>query len=311
VVLSAAEIKAIASGNPKVMRKVQLDAELVKLESLRSSHRDTQARMRRKLQDIAWGRERVAARHALLVAAQAPVAQHAEKEFTAAIVKGAMTTEAVAYTKREAAGKALRSIAAEVMTQAELSGQKLTRTIGAYSGLLLCAQAHPRSAFPEVFLALEQGDTVEPIYGNPIKIETDIGVFASVDSQIRGIPEAIGRIDADSAAKDQEEAQIHAALAQPWDQAERYAALEAELHALNTELSKTTDSPAQATEGTTQERPAELGRGGGLEIVAVSDADAGELEMDVGRRMRCPPGECFRHSPSRSRPTWRRWKRRW
>src|SRR4029079_11079990 len=54
VVLSAAEIKAIASGNPKIIRKVQLDAELVKLDSLQSGHRDTLVRMRSKLQGMAW-----------------------------------------------------------------------------------------------------------------------------------------------------------------------------------------------------------------------------------------------------------------
>ncbi len=88
VVLSAAEIKAIASGNPRVIRKVQLDAELVKLASLQSSHRDTQARMRTKLRDIAWARERMAERRTLLVAAQALVAPVADADFKAAIVKG-------------------------------------------------------------------------------------------------------------------------------------------------------------------------------------------------------------------------------
>src|SRR5205823_1394946 len=101
VVLSAAEIKAIASGNPKVIRKVQLDAELVRLASLHSSHRDTQARMRAKLRDIAWARERMAERRMLLVAAEDVVTPFADVEFKAAIVKGVMTNEAIAYTKRD------------------------------------------------------------------------------------------------------------------------------------------------------------------------------------------------------------------
>src|SRR5262249_11565601 len=134
VVLSAAEIKAIASGNPKVIRKVQLDAELVKLASLQSSHRDTLVRMRGKLDNMAWSRQRMADRRALLLAAQVVVRECAGKEFRAAIVKGILTHEAVAYTKREAAGKALRAVAGEALAAAESSNQKIVRTIGSHPG---------------------------------------------------------------------------------------------------------------------------------------------------------------------------------
>ena len=46
VVLSAAEIKAIASGNPQIVRKVQLEAEVARLERVRAVWLDT----RRNLQ---------------------------------------------------------------------------------------------------------------------------------------------------------------------------------------------------------------------------------------------------------------------
>jgi hypothetical protein len=284
VVLSAAEIKAIASGNPKVIRKVQLDAELTKLASLQSSHRDTQVRMRRKLGDIAYGRERMRERRAMLIAAQAVAEKHQDKDFKAAVVKGALTNEAVAYTKREAAGQALRQVAAELLAQAELSNQKVARTIGAYHGFMVCVQAHPHAAAPDVFLALEQDGTVTPIFAYPIKCETDIGVFASADSQIRGIPESIQRLDAELTRMDQEEAQITAAFDLPWDQAERYAQLSAELEALNAELNRKDDSAA-ATESA-----AETASGGivttpaasrELHIVEVSDADV--LERTVAQ----------------------------
>jgi hypothetical protein len=282
VVLSAAEIKAIASGNPKVIRKVQLDAELVKLESLRSSHRDTQARMRRKLQDIAWSRERMAERRALLVAAQAVVAPFADADFTAAIVKGAMTNEAVAYSKRDAAGKALNAIALEVAAQAQAANERITRTVGSYQGLLIRAQASPISAVAEVFLAIEQDGQVEAITGNPIKLGNDQGVFASIDWQIRDIPEWTQRIDQEGARYDQEEAQIKVALTLPWDQAERYTALENELAALNAELSKVNeDSADQATDSAAQDakRVAQIADTITLEVVETSDVEAAALEV--------------------------------
>ncbi len=228
-VLSAAEIKAIASGNPKVIQKVQLDAELIKLASLHSSHRDTQVRMRRKLGDIAYSRERMRERRTLLIAAQALAEQHQQSDFKAAVLTGALTTEAIAYSKREAAGQALRKVAAELFAQAEATSQKIARTIGGYHGFMLCVQAHPRAAAPDVFLALEQDGALVPAFATPIKTETDLGVWSSADSQIRSIPEALQRIDAELARIDQEEIHITSALDLPWEQAERYARMQAEL----------------------------------------------------------------------------------
>ena len=278
VVLSAAEIKAIASGNPKVIRKVQLDAELIKLASLRSSHRDTQARMRSKLQDIAWSRERMAQRRALLVAAQAAAAPYADADFKAAIVKGAMTNEAVAYTKREAAGKALNAIALELAAQAQLGRERVTRTVGSYHGLLLRAQASAMTGCADVFLAVEQCGAVEAISGLPIKLGSDQGVFASIDWQIRDLGEAIRRIDQEGAAKDHEQAQLAAALTQPWDQAEHYAALAAELEALNAELAKVGEHPAE-TAGTLANPEPITADAGALRVVEASDAEACELAI--------------------------------
>ncbi len=269
VVLSAAEIKAIASGNPKVMRKVQLDAELITLASLQASYRDTQARLRRKLHDDAYTRARMAERRSLLLAAQALVGAQSDQEFTAAVVKSALTHEALLYTKRELAGQALRAIAMQVYAQAQASNQPVRRTIGAYRGLVLLAQVHPRAGAPEVVLAIEHHERIEPVAAYPVKCETDQGVFASVDAQVRGIAEAIRAIEAEFRAKDGEEAQIQAALAQPWDQAALYAALQTELEALNTELSGA-QQPAPATADDLQSCD-------DLELAIVAEHDLSEL----------------------------------
>ncbi|NJM09074.1 helicase, partial [Candidatus Gracilibacteria bacterium] len=48
VVLSAAEIKAIASGNPQIVRKVQLEAEVARLERVRGVWLDTRRNLQRE-----------------------------------------------------------------------------------------------------------------------------------------------------------------------------------------------------------------------------------------------------------------------
>jgi hypothetical protein len=134
----------------------------------------------------------------------------------------------------------------------------------------------------DIFLAVEQNGAVEAITGTPVKLGNDHGVFASIDWQIRDIPEAIRRIDAEGVAKDQEEAQITVALTLPWDQAERYTAVQEELAALNAELSKTNaDRASQPTDSITPttEASAQFADTAALEIVETSDVDATALQV--------------------------------
>src|SRR5260221_12653417 len=61
VVLSAAEAKALVAGDPDVLKRVQLQTEIVKLEALRAAHLDQPVHARWKLKrlprgiaDISW-----------------------------------------------------------------------------------------------------------------------------------------------------------------------------------------------------------------------------------------------------------------
>ena len=70
MVLTAAQVKAIASGNPEVMRKVGLEVELVKLDKLRAAHYQSQRELRFTLStlpgQIAWKDKEIAGHQAAL-----------------------------------------------------------------------------------------------------------------------------------------------------------------------------------------------------------------------------------------------------
>ena len=53
--LTYAEVKAIASGNPLVIEKAQVDAELIRLTRLRSAHAEEQYRIRSQSAPFARG----------------------------------------------------------------------------------------------------------------------------------------------------------------------------------------------------------------------------------------------------------------
>ncbi len=50
--LTYAEVKAIASGNPLVIEKASVDAEVMRLNRLRSQHAETQYRIRSELRRL-------------------------------------------------------------------------------------------------------------------------------------------------------------------------------------------------------------------------------------------------------------------
>lgn len=125
VTLSAAEVKALASGSPLIMEQVQLDTDIKKLESLYRAHRSAVAQAKQKLEAdkgtiatlqkrIATGKKDIAAR----------VDTYSEGKFSITIGKQQ-------YTDKKEAGIALM---AEATAKANDAGYT---TIGKFAGFEL------------------------------------------------------------------------------------------------------------------------------------------------------------------------------
>src|SRR6202046_4724087 len=81
-VLTYAEIKAIASGNPAVMEKVKVDTEIRKLDQLRSSHINQQHNIRWQVKALPEQIDRAMRYYAAVSADIARRDAHAEEEFS-------------------------------------------------------------------------------------------------------------------------------------------------------------------------------------------------------------------------------------
>jgi hypothetical protein len=192
-VLSAAEIKAIASGNPVVMEQVKLEAGLQQLESAEAADRANRVRMRRRLADIELERRQLQGRLPFLAAARAQAeATHGEKEFKAAILQGMLGNDAIAYVKREAAGEAVLKVMAELDALALAQRERQTRTIGRYRGFLLRGNAYTMGA-ADLSVCFEHQEQIRAISATSTALKTPLGVFASIDRQLQGIGEEIAR----------------------------------------------------------------------------------------------------------------------
>jgi N12 class adenine-specific DNA methylase len=185
IVLSAAEIKAIASGNPQVMRKVQLEVEVARLERVRAVWLDTRHNLLFGRQVAEEELRRVEGRRTTWAQAEALVAEHPREPFQVEVATG-MSSEAFhTLTDRGEAGAAVRTLVSEYKGAAAFLRRQLQGVVARYRGLNLLVTAHELFG-AELNLALPDGTTLVGVATN-----TDAGVWQSAGHAINGISETI------------------------------------------------------------------------------------------------------------------------
>jgi len=146
--------KAIASGDPRLMQKAGLEAEISRLQRQRAAHIDDQQAVRRAVSDaeleIAAAERRIGA---------------IEQDIVARVpTRGelfAMAVEGASYTERSKAGAALLT----VLRNLDLRGQTGDWTVARIGGFDVVASRHrPRSGRDEVVdVALERAGGADPV----------------------------------------------------------------------------------------------------------------------------------------------------
>ena len=150
VTLSAAEVKALASGSPLIMEQVQLDTDIKKLESLYRAHRSAVAQAKQKLEEdkgtiemlnkrIASGKKDIAAR----------VDTYSEDKFSITVGKQKFTDNKEAGTAlmAEATAKATEE---RYTTIGKFAGFELrvVKTHEGIKGLISASQGYPFNTYP-------------------------------------------------------------------------------------------------------------------------------------------------------------------
>ena len=226
-----ATAKAIASGNPMVKDKAEVDAKLGRLERLERAHRDEQFGVRRELQSLPAkidGYEREATATAKDAKALVPTTGD---QFT-------ITVHGATLTKRADAGAALQAAvqkaAAEILTM-DRGTEKETR-LGRFAGLDLSIVARRThlSSVPEVHFRLHgAGDHYRELGENDSP--------ASLVAQLEAMPHAIAKradvLKEHLAAARQRLATMREKGEQPFQHAEELTTLRAKQKDLDAALS--------------------------------------------------------------------------
>jgi hypothetical protein len=233
MVLTVAQVKAIASGNPMVQKRIELEVKLVKLDRLRAAYYNNRAAMRADLEElperiIAQGTE--LAGHEAAIKARLPLE---EDSFRITLKKNIGEAETAIFDKRERAGAQLRLLADLLMERVRRgsSGMSLTEEVGLYRGFKVFVHVSGNSRFAhhstlfnfqsEIHLrASNNGTSYVAQIG-----ESNVGITQSIDYQLRHLED---RLEQSRSGLEMLEARLQTVQAEvdkPWAFAAEYRRL--------------------------------------------------------------------------------------
>ncbi|MCI0524810.1 MAG: hypothetical protein L0Y75_06055, partial [Acidobacteria bacterium] len=239
LVMTAAQIKAIASGNPQILEKVAVEVELTKLERLYSAWIASRQRLRGQMESLPAHLESVAREITSHRKAIATRDRNHHDEFTIELRRGGASEEIITFTDRVRAGAHLRQLCFAVDRESRSRGA-ITRVIGHYRGFEIVARASGRqlealsSLFSEINLFLRAGEG-EMSYGVNLG-ESDAGVIQSMDAQLRGLESRLEKSLAAQRELKHRQKQITIELGKGWEPSGKYQELKLRLGAINQSL---------------------------------------------------------------------------
>jgi hypothetical protein len=247
-VLTASQIKAIASGNPLVLEKVGLETELTRLDRLYTTWQAGRNRLRDELAGLPDNIGRAEAdwrdQLAAVEARNRNMPGNAEVEkrrFEIKLRRGATIDELVAFTERELAGAQIRQLA-PVVQQAALKFGMATLLLGEYAGFEIHASAMCKDraedlstgGFAHTWFYLKLKDHRAQYSFN--LTDTDAGIIQSMDARLRGIDKLRDQAAAIYQGLIDRKAKIETELAKGWEYAAKFEELSAKLKALNASM---------------------------------------------------------------------------
>ena len=236
--LSMAEIKALASGNPKIMERVMVQNEIMKLDQLRLSWQNERRSSQRALAGRKEELEQTSIRIRNLETGAKVRDTHSTEDFT-------MKIDGKDYTERKLAGQQLIQMGRVVKLDAERTGKEARKAAGSYRGFVMWLRAKPNSERSMSELVDDPNGGVDIIldYDVPQVLvahvsDSDTGTVASVDAAIRSIDNEIKKSTDRKEFLLREIDTLDALLKDPWEKAEKLEALVARMTELDEELLK-------------------------------------------------------------------------
>jgi N12 class adenine-specific DNA methylase len=203
--LTYAEVKAIASGNPLVIEKAQVDAELIRLTRLRSAHAEEQYRIRTNLRR-----------------------SHEDAEtFTKRLVN---LRQDIAARQNTSGDNFIIKIEGQTLDNRGVAGELILRRAGRLTNRIGDDVRIGRFAGFDLFLRPGFNDTIEVVlrghnsYGARVT-DTALGTIRSLETTVQGFEERVGRLETDIADAHKRASELERKVGAHFEHEERYQQL--------------------------------------------------------------------------------------
>jgi N12 class adenine-specific DNA methylase len=205
--LTYAEVKAIASGNPMVIEKAKVDAEVMKLSRLRAEHSESQfsnrGRLRMMEQDIARFERQIAATEKDLVTRQDTQGD-----------KFRIVLDGTEFTDRVKAGSALIYLAEDHRTD-HLLGRASPAVLGEFAGFKI----EYRSTLPDKVTLRGASEYVASVSPSPV------GTISSLEHAARSVQDQVERTRQELAQTKKNNGELAKLSGNVWEHEEHYRTL--------------------------------------------------------------------------------------
>ena len=234
VVLSYAEVKALASGNPVVMQKFKVDIEVSRLETLYSQYQQENWRMEYDYASLPGRME-----------TQKKYLDRLEKDLAARVVlpEFSMEIDGTVYSERKEAGEA-------IIRQAYLlRGMDLYEKIGNYCGFDLYIKSYALGHLAPSVIARGEAEHTGTVS------DSEVGTVASLDYALRNMERRIE--DTRSSLEQMEKKYVKLAeeMAKPFPYEEKLRELLKRQYEINNELDLDKSERTAGVEGGEEEMP--------------------------------------------------------
>jgi N12 class adenine-specific DNA methylase len=266
--LSYAEVKALATGDPRIMERAGVTSELSKLQRLEAAWRNDQARLRSR----AAAGERDATRLAALAAALRAAAPHA---IDTSGDKFVMTIGGHTHDKRTAAADALRRMVLRDCTPH--GGEGKTFPLGRLAGFDLAVTAYRDREETTYSFHLDGIPTPTKLFTRKqLSQDAPLGMLLQIEHLAENLDHRAADAERDAAGARRDTDQARERLDRPFEHTERIASLAARLEQIDASLADVdTSAMPSATDGSISAASTN-GSDAGTPRVAQSDRVAAE-----------------------------------
>jgi N12 class adenine-specific DNA methylase len=248
MILNAAQVKAIATGDATVMRKVTLDTEMIKLDKLYSAWKNSRfsllrdqkqfpARMNYLTSQIEKVKEAILIRD-----------QNLSDVFSMELLSLDLNNT-LAFTERKEAVLHLKDLLIVMKRYAVKSMQNEDRylhQVGSYKGFdLTLSVANKRDTFSTQLIYHVNDRYTESINGSL----SDTGIIQSLDYHIKNMDVELSRLVSEYNGLSEKLLGINLELAKPWQYYEKYKKIKHELETVNHKLSSATNHDDEMIDG--------------------------------------------------------------